>query len=161
MTINIASRATILQNTAYGKILQVVRATDATTRTTTSTSLVDVTGMTVTITPQRNDSAILLITTGYVSTQASTDNTTAIVAITDASNNTISGAQSTIMGTQDLTGQATRIAHSPIIIIGYSTPATSSATTYKTRFRSGVGTTTTRYENATQTGQMYAIEISA
>ncbi len=40
------------QAIAGGKILQVVRATDSTSRSTTSTSFVDVTGMTVTITPQ-------------------------------------------------------------------------------------------------------------
>ncbi|HEY7821527.1 MAG TPA: hypothetical protein VIG24_01775, partial [Acidimicrobiia bacterium] len=38
-----------------GKILQVVRATDGTNRTTTSTSFVDA-SISVTITPQKNDS---------------------------------------------------------------------------------------------------------
>ncbi len=40
-----------------GKVLQVVRETDSSLRTTNSTSFVDVAGMSVTITPQKSDSA--------------------------------------------------------------------------------------------------------
>ena len=39
-----------------GKVLQVVRATDSTQRTTNNTDWEDVTGMSVTITPQKSNS---------------------------------------------------------------------------------------------------------
>ena len=42
-------------------ILQVVRATDTTNRTTTSSSYVDVTGMTVTITPNSDTSNVMIL----------------------------------------------------------------------------------------------------
>ncbi|HEY7824430.1 MAG TPA: hypothetical protein VIG24_16430, partial [Acidimicrobiia bacterium] len=69
---------------AGGKILQIVRATDSTVRSTTSTSYVDVTGMSVTITPQINTSAILLVGAVYMRTKTSsgTMNTIGSVQIT-------------------------------------------------------------------------------
>jgi PHD/YefM family antitoxin component YafN of YafNO toxin-antitoxin module len=132
------------------KILQVVRATDTTNRTTTSTSFVDVTGMSVTITPQNSDSAVLLIAS--VLAQASTTDA-CYIQITDNSDNAISGAQVAGITSTGLTqGQITAIA--------YATPATTSAVTYKTRFRTNSGTTGTLFNNG-NTGQMYAIEVSA
>ena len=131
---------------AGGKILQIVRATDTTDRTTTSTSFVDVTGMSVTITPQRNNSAILIISSQLIGNNAGA---LAIVQVTDNSNNVISGA-----GRGDertISGRCT--------MIGYSTPATTSATTYKLRFRTDSGTAT--IFNSVDTGQLYAIEVSA
>jgi hypothetical protein len=74
---------------AGGKILQIVRATDATDRSTTSATFVDA-NMSVTITPQKNDSAILLIWSLFADTNAIDRQMN--VQITDASNNPISGA---------------------------------------------------------------------
>jgi hypothetical protein len=132
-----------------GKILQVVRDTDTTQRTTTSTSYVDVTGMSVTITPQKSDSAILLIAAVGVanSAQAFTD-----IQITDNSNNAVSGGEAARVG-------SIANAQSFVTLFGYSTPATTSATTYKLRFKvsSGTGFIT----NNETTGQLYAIEVSA
>ena len=137
---------------AGGKILQIVRATDGTARSTTSTSFVDVTGLLVTITPQMNTSAILLIFTG----QAESSAATASFAITDNSNNDISGAERANLRISTYTvDQIT-----PVILIGYSTPATTSATTYKVRFRNTSGGTTT-LEGSVVTSQLYAIEVSA
>jgi len=132
-----------------GKILQVVRATDATQRSTTSATFVDVTGMTVTITPQKSTSAILLFAT--FTAQAGTTGT-ARFQITDNSNTAISGAQDTYMG-------LTSTINTGLVLWGYATPATTSATTYKTRFASSGGTVV--LYNQLQTGQMYAIEVSA
>jgi hypothetical protein len=150
------------QSFGGGKILQVVRATDVTQRTTTSTSLVDVTGMSVTITPQKNDSAVIVMATFRSDgTNASADNILSIYDITDASNNAISGAQNHITGTLNLTGTGTRDVRAAMTLIAYDTPATTSATTYKLRFRSGVATTTTTVQNGVNTGQLFAIEVSA
>lgn len=146
---------------AGGKILQIVRATDSTNRTTTSSSTTDVTGMSVTITPQRSDSAILLIATFAFTVESSGDNVQAVFRLTDSSNNTVSGAQGYQTGTFNITGTGTRVIRwGQKQIFGYATPATTSAVTYKLRFQID-GATSVTVVNGNQTGQMYAIEVSA
>ena len=137
-----------------GKVLQVVRATDSTDRSTTATSMVDVTGMSVTITPSRNTSAILLIST--FRSLVSTNDNYIVFQLTDASNVAISGAQSGAFGSS--AAGATLI--NTLTIIGYATPATISATTYKLRFRSNYGAVVT-IQNNSNTGQVFAIEVAA
>jgi len=138
-------------NIAGGKILQIVRATDTTDRTTTSTSFVDVTGMSVTITPQKNDSAILIVAS-YLANRASNYLST---AITDASNNAISGSERRQFGANTANSEfATQT------IIAYATPATTSPTTYKMRFRIEVSGTA-RIRGDLNTSQLFAIEVSA
>jgi hypothetical protein len=143
---------------AGGKILQIVRATDATNRSTTSTSFVDVTGMSVTITPQINTSAVLIIATGLCTLTATS---TAIPAgnlqITDSSNNAISGAQDFAM----FQSTASASIAWAVNLLAYSTPATINATTYKLRFRVNAANRTIEMTNTTVTGQLYAIEVSA
>jgi hypothetical protein len=150
-TIELSTALAAKLDIAGGKILQIVRATDSTQRTTTSTSYVDVTGMSVTITPQKSDSIILLISSNF--TQALSGDA-CILAITDNSNNTISGAQ--YGANYSSSGNQQVITN----LFGYATPATTSATTYKLRFRSNSGGSAVIY-NELQTGQMYAIEVSA
>ena len=135
---------------AGGKILQIVRATDGTNRTTTSTSFVDVTGMSVTITPTKSTSAVLIILSVY---NAAPSNDTCSLAIADSSNNLISGAERLGLYTSSGSIEATTVG------FAYATPATTSAVTYKARFRSQGGTHT--IFNSINTGQMYAIEVSA
>jgi hypothetical protein len=144
---------------AGGKILQIVRATDSTQRSTTSTSYVDVTGMSVTITPQKDDSAILVIATFYAAINTDTQSTsTGEYRLTDASNNTISGAEFFEFGdVRSVTLQP----RSPLVMIGRSTPAITSAVTYKMQFRSPGAGTSVFAGNANTTSQMYAIEVSA
>jgi hypothetical protein len=145
-----------------GKVLQLIRATDTTNRSTTSTSFTDITGMSVTITPQKADSRILIITAGLAKMTWSTgDNGLSYYQITDSSNNAISGAQSFEIGTFGITGTGTREVVIPLYITGYVTPNTTSAVTYKTRFRSGSSNTTSLFNNLATTGQMYAIEVAA
>jgi hypothetical protein len=149
-------------NLAGGKVLQVVRATDTTDRTTSSTAFVDVTGMSVTITPQKATSAVLIISTGFLeSTWTSGDNGVGLLRITDSSNNAISGAQIHGLGTINLTGTGTRETSSMFNLLAYATPATLSAVTYKLRFSTNAATITTKVRNSTATGQMFAIEVSA
>ena len=134
-----------------GKILQVVRATDSTQRSTTSTSFVDVAGMSVSITPQKSSSAILVIANYRILSAA---NNLALQTITDSSNNSISGAEDSTFRTGATTGNNETVLTS----IGYATPATTSTVTYKLRFRATGGTTI--IYNDENTGQMYAIEVS-
>jgi len=138
---------------AGGKILQIVRATDATLRTTTSTSFVDA-NISVTITPQKNNSAILLIHSSVAQTQAA--NGLLRLQITDNSNNAISGSELRTLG--DLSGSETITSFTAI---AYATPATTSPITYKVRFRTGNAANTARLINDENTGQMFAIEVSA
>jgi hypothetical protein len=151
---------------AGGKILQIVRATDSTSRSTTSTSVSDVTGMSVTITPQKNDSAVLIIANFRITFESTTDVNLypGLLLVTDASNNAISGAQSGTIGVFNLARESAgsaRQAFGIIQMIGYATPATTSAVTYKLRFSAPNANVTVTINNNLNTGQMYAIEVSA
>jgi hypothetical protein len=145
-----------------GKILQVVRATDATYRTTTSTTYTDITGVTVTITPQKSTSAILLIVTGRLSNSgASGTEHRSRVRITDASNNPISGAENPAEFDAGYNFTSSFTNDKTLVLIAYDTPATTSATTYKAQFQSIAATATTTLSGGTVTSQMFAIEVSA
>lgn len=163
---SIASPTTLngltIPTTGFGKVLQVVRATDSTLRSTTSTSYVDVTGMSVTITPQVNTSSILLIaTTNFEPSSNSSTDLYGWATITTSSNVNISGTEM-VIGTQGLsTGGGLGIPYIPMVLIGYHSPATTSATTYKMRFKSNSASVTVTATNSRPTGQMYALEISA
>ena len=148
-----------IPTTGFGKVLQVVRATDITDRTTTKTSFEDA-GISVTITPQRSTSAILIIAV------AGTDSTWTVdgenygrVQITDSSNITLIGGQNMNIGLVNSTGTGTRSVFAPLTMWAYATPGTTSAVTYKLRFRSNTNNTFT-IRNDAPTGQMYAIELA-
>ena len=140
---------------AGGKILQIVRATDSTFRSTTSTSFVDA-NISVTITPQKSDSAIVLIWAANHAPQGTDGTRFQIARITDASDNGIAGATSAENG-----AAAVSNAYDYATIIGYATPAVTSSTTYKGQFRANGAGTTARLTNNNTTGQLYAIEVSA
>jgi hypothetical protein len=146
-------------NGLNGKIAQVVRASDTTLRTTTSTSYVDVTGLSVTITPTTVTSTILLISTFSVYISRTVSNPGySYFRIADSSNNAISGAESIRFG-QQLTGGINY--RQPITMFAYASPGTTSAVTYKTRFLSESSDISTNVANGENTGQMYAIEVLA
>ena len=150
---------------AGGKILQIVRATDGTVRTTSSTSFVDVTGMSVTITPQKDTSTIILIAqfTGIVSSPAS-GYIQAYYSITTSGDTAISGAESITNGIRDFSyaTTGTTVYHAmPKTLIAYASPASISAQTYKLRHRVVLATNVSRIENDNAIGQMFAIEVSA
>ena len=132
---------------AGGKILQIVRATDTTNRTTTSTSATDL-GLSVVITPQKSDSAILLI--GSVRVRVDDPSRIATLRITDSSNSIIYGSENIAMSGLTRAQQT---------LLAYSTPATTSAITYKLRWY--IYAATFYADNASSTAQLYAIEVSA
>jgi hypothetical protein len=135
---------------AGGKVLQVVRATDSTQRSTSSTTFVDVTGMSVSITPQFATSNILLISANFVYSLNATFN--ARFQLTDSSNNAISGASEGV-----LESGASGAMQS---LFGYVAAGSTSAQTFKMRFRSNGGGTTQIW-NDVILGQLYAIEVAA
>ena len=154
-----ASLALANQVDLFGNILQVIRATDVTNRATTSTSFVDVTGMAVAITPKKSTSNILLISSfNYANGSGATD-TRSYFQITDSSNNAISGAEGPQVGQA---GVGTGVSDNGVaVLIGYVAAGSTSARTYKLRFRTINASSTANAINAVATGQMYAIEVSA
>lgn len=147
-----------LPSTGFGKILQVVRATDTTNRSTTSTTFVDITGVSVTITPQKSDSAILVLLNAVSQVNKSSPGLIqSSVLITDSSNNSLTGTTS---GYQ-VSANDNDALGSVITLYGYSTPATTSPTTYKGRFRVFAAGETGYIRGDLHTTQMYALEISA
>jgi hypothetical protein len=138
---------------AGGKVLQVVRATDVTSRSTTSTSYVDA-SISVTITPQKNTSSILLLWS--VRVNVSVGNTPSNLQITNAGNTAISGLEES----QFFSASGAEMTVSTTLI-AYDSPATISATTYKGRFKIIAGSGTLSVRNDLQTAQLFAIEVSA
>jgi len=145
-----------------GKVLQVVRATDVTLRSTTSTSMVDVTGMSVTITPQKTDSAIIVFCSflSQISNTASSDQR-GRYQITNSSNVALSGSELQTVGTLRYSYGSNPVFQIPAFILGYDTPATLSATTYKLRFLASSASYTVQCSNNENTGQIFAIEVAA
>ena len=142
-----------------GKILQIVRATDSTDRTTTSASLSDA-GISVTITPKKSDSTVILISNARAYTNRGTSGDARFqLSITDNSNNGISGGEAAIFGI--LAGSPTNLIFYNPVLVAYATPATTSAVTYKTRFAVTNTSNTLILQNSVQAGQMYAIEVAA
>jgi hypothetical protein len=131
-----------------GKLLQIVRATDSTNRTTTSTSFVSA-NLSVTITPQKSTSAILVI--WAVGIQASA--TACSIRITLPNGNAMSGAE-----TFNRTGGPFQ---DSAVQIGYHQPGTTSSQTYTAQFNAVTGANTATLDNSLNTGQLYAIEVSA
>jgi hypothetical protein len=153
-----ATSGTLALLSQSGKILQVVRATDSTSRSTSSTTFTDAT-ISVTITPAATNHTVLLIW----SFAARVDGAVAQAAyaryqITDNSNNAVAGAEAHRFGDSE----AERIAFSTQTLLAWATPATTSAVTYKGRFRVESSASQVAYvNNADSTGQLFAIEVSA
>jgi hypothetical protein len=150
---------------AGGKILQIVRATDTTNRSTTSQypTFVDVTGMSVTISPQKTDSAIyvMAIFQGTTSTTSAASDNRGFFRITTSGNTALSGTQEVESGVSQYNFTTSGATRNYMTLVGFATPNTTNATTYKLRFCSGQSTTTTGVPNNSTTGQMLAIEVSA
>jgi len=147
-----------------GKVLQVVRATDSTDRTTTSVPIVDA-NLSVTITPSSVSSRILLIASySILNSGASSANFSSMTAIqiTTAGNTPISGAENAVVGVSSFNVLANdNQIHDMVTIIGQHQPATISATTYKVRFARYAGSGLSTLRNATNTAQLFAIEVAA
>ena len=139
-----------------GKILQVVRVTDTVDRATTSTSFVDA-SLSISITPTSSSSDILLMCVAFCDTRrSSSGNNLSVLQITDSSNVAIDGAEKMQFGeTAGLVSQFS------VTVCGFDSPATTSATTYKLRFKANTAGTTAQIFGAQNTTQLYALEISA
>lgn len=139
-----------------GKILQIVRATNGSNFNTTSTSLVDVTGMSVTITPISDTSVIYIFVSFTHSQSSGSTNTRAYFSVTDSSDVALSGTETIQSGISTNTFWG-----NPVTVIAYDAPASTSAQTYKLRARTANSAGTTTVANSSQTGQLIAIEVAA
>jgi len=148
---NISFAGSLGATGGVGKILQVVRATDTTDRTTSSATVIDA-GISVTITPTSTSSSIIVIW----SVNARPANGGFVwQLITDSSNNSISGSKGAVGSTNTNDGLLLST------VFGYDTPATTSATTYKGRWRCETQVPAVLLNASSYPGQMYAIEVSA
>ena len=145
-----------IPSTGFGKVLQVVRTTDSTNRSTTSATAVDA-NISVTITPQKIDSALILIWAAACFAE-NLSGTTAYVQyqITDSSNNILGGERRLYLKGASASNLGIELQQ---VFFAYVTPASISALTYKGRFRATTGTA--YIQNTPTPGQLYAIEVSA
>jgi len=134
------------------RVLQIVRATDSTIRTTSSTSYVDA-DISVTITPTSTSSTLLILWVASFRPSLIAGRLLE-ASITDSSNVALSGAENV-----RIYAQTSGEYRDTPTLIGYSAPATTSAVTYKGRFKTTAGAAVV--QNDEITGQMYALEVSA
>jgi hypothetical protein len=149
---------------ASQKILQVVSTTKADTFSTTSTSMVDVTGLSVSITPA-SASSTFLVFANVMNSHSSGSN--AMNSFNLVRNSTAIAQPSS--GTDVATTQSNPVASSYLVTaVGFTvdSPATASAITYKVQMR--VTGTTTGYvnrrgdsANITAVSSLYVMEIGA
>jgi hypothetical protein len=122
--------------------VQVLSATKTNNFTTTSTSYVDITGMSVTITPQSATSKILIIANGFLAGPAAVTAFTQLVRGSTA----IGLFADTSIGTYyaaywNPTSPDTDRAYANVTFNYLDSPATTSATTYKLQLYSSTGAT--------------------
>lgn len=138
---------------ASGKVLQVVAATTSTQATSSSSALAD-TGLTATITPTSTSSKVLV----YVSQNGvgKGNNAYAVIKL-------LRGA--TAINTLDETAAYTNsVAENRVGSVSgmyLDTPATTSATTYKTQFSSASGIASVYVQLSNATSSIVLMEISA
>ena len=149
------------------RVLQVASTTvTAITATTSSSSFVDTTGLTVSITPQSNTSKILVTVNMSVGANAADD--TYYQLVRDSTNIATSvGATNNATMTyrfQDGGGTAQTFTIAPLNATFLDSPATTSATTYKMQWRTRAGTIYLNRRSDTTSGAVSTItvmEISA
>ena len=134
---NSLSSVTALPAGVGGKVLQVVSTTKTDTFTTTSSSLVDITGMSVSITPSSTSSKIYV--SGHVSYGKANGNSGYTLKLLRDSTEIGSGASagSRQTGISDLSFTSSSIYHTQTRNFNYlDSPSTTSSTTYKLQTKS-------------------------
>jgi hypothetical protein len=141
-----------------GKVLQIVRATDTTARSTTSASYVDA-SISVTIAPTQSTSKIILAYHASMSYSSVSFTANAYLQITDSSNAGISGAEEMLFRRLRIQPSSSSASLAQAVnLFAFDEPATTAATTYKVRMKTD---DSMNLINASCTGQLYAYEVSA
>ena len=140
---------------AGGKVLQVVTATTTTQVDSSTTTDVD-SNLTATITPSSTGSKVLILISQSYSKTATSSTTYMRFTL-------FRGATILTYPTSDLMNNSVAAIVNGILSVNYlDSPATTSATTYKTQIRSGAGTSLVSVQyNGNSTSQIVLMEIGA
>jgi hypothetical protein len=149
---------------APGNIIQVVRATDSTDRTTSSAepTYVDA-DLSVTITPVSATSTLFVVWTGLAQCAR---NATALQAvffrITDSSNNPLSGAEAAIVSRKQAGTTSAEIGLNSTSVTGVVVSGSTSSRTYKARFCAATAgdSGSATLKNSQQTGALTVYEVA-
>jgi hypothetical protein len=141
---------------ATGTILQVVSATDTTVRTTTSGTYVDA-SISVTVTPKRATSTLIVGWSGTIYSGQGSADQSVYIQIADASNNGLSGAEE-VRYQIVATGEGNVQTRSGFDLLAFVAATDTSARTYKGRFRRTAGTPS--IDNNVRTGRMFVMEVA-
>lgn len=131
------------------RVLQVVYG-ETTTQATNSTTTYEDTGVTATITPSATSSKILVLTNTAI--YSSSSGSVTYVQL-------LRGATSVALSIQNDSTSANF--HQTSSILYYDSPATTSATTYKTQFKNGDAGKTSYVSNGNALSSIVLLEISA
>jgi hypothetical protein len=141
---------------AAGTILQVVSATDATARTTTSASYVDA-SISVTITPIRATSTLIVGWSGTAHSGQGSAGNDVYVQIANSSDVGLSGAEE-VRYSVVASGETNVQIRSGFDILAFVAATDTAARTYKGRWRRAQGTA--RLDNDVRTGRMFVMEVA-
>jgi hypothetical protein len=138
------------------RVLQVVNATYSVATQNTSNVYAD-TGLTITITPQSTTSKILILVShnGCYKQQGNASNSLLLRLMRGATN------IAQLANAGGFTNTDVRNDHGSICGFILDSPATLSATTYKTQFANGVNATGVYVQEGAETSSIIAMEISA
>ena len=131
------------------RVLQVFSVVGNTQQTTTSATYGDITGLSITITPQSTTSKILLIAANHLIASG---------AVADAGIRFLRGATNIFTSVQGV--MATNTGGS-FVSVYLDSPSTTSATTYKVQVNRNSGTGTVYSSVATTQSNLFIAEISA
>ena len=138
------------------RVLQVVQGTTSTSVSNSTSTFAD-TGLTATITPQSATNKILVIVAqqGGNKSAADAQNRIELRLMRDAS------AISTISGSAGYTNSALQLRIATCTGVYLDSPATTSATTYKTQFNNVANTASVSFQVSNENSTITLIEISA
>jgi len=138
------------------RVLQVVFGSIATPVSSSTTALAD-TGLTATITPQFNTSKILVLVAQNGGDKSSGNAANAIKLVLLRGATTIQQ----ITNSAGFTGSAVNIRLATLATAYLDSPATTSATTYKTQFSNGLAAASVSLQVNSETSTIVLLEISA
>lgn len=157
-TISIPSGATIANSgtaTGFGKVLQVVQTVFTGAKSTTSTSLTDVSGASVSITPSSTSSKVLVFVHANDSQKGNDSAVSGTMALLRGSTQLIQ-----LGGQIGYTGAANYNNVGTVSGMYLDSPATTSATTYKLQFSTNTGNTFYINANSNTDSMITAVEIA-
>ena len=154
-----AIAGSFISGLSTGKVLQVVGATSSTEQETTSTSYIDITNLTVSITPSATTSKVLILYTDTTMTNRSSDVSSGNVFIQLLRDSTSIALKEG--GFYDAAGgNGSKSLYNGEALIHLDSPSSTSAITYKMQIKASSSTTVKSQYND-NTASIIAMEIGA